>query len=407
MHNKINVLETFSGIGAQHAAIKKIKDKGKIFKIVATVDWDARAIISYAAIHHDLLKRYEITLTKNFLTTEENVVDFLNKYVISLDSKKPSTLKGKDYTFKKCLAASILLANNQVDITRLNPKLLEEYKINLITYSFPCQGLSIANMGRAKGINNSKSTSSLIWEIYRILKESSHKPKYLLMENVKNLLSNKFMPEYKKWLKILDEFGYKTFTTTINGIDSGSIQKRERVFALSVKKEIETPFDSDKTFTKYIAKIIQNKKLDRAGLQKYFKKVFDFSLDNPENIDALINDTPSRRKMLSSQKIINDSKSFVINTVTTKQDRIPCTGIIKLANNLVSKLNYRFITPREAYKLMGFTDKDFDKLVPLYKKGILTKESLYRQAGNSIVVEVIENLFEVIYQIEKGGKDEK
>lgn len=400
---KINILETFSGIGAQHKAIKKLNKKGLVFEIVATADWDARANISYAAIHHDLNKNYKKVLLANNLNTSDDINQFLDKYTISLDSKKPSKLKGKDDQFKEYLAASILLSNNQVDITKLDAKIIKDLNIDLITYSFPCQGLSIANMGRAKGINNDKSTSSLIWEIYRILNESEIKPKYLIMENVKNLLSAKFKPEYEKWLKVLDNFGYKTFTTTINGINVGSIQKRERVFALSVKKEISTPFDDDLSFTLYIDQLTKSKKLDHNGLKKQFNKVFDFSSDNKENIDALINDTPSRRRLLDSEKIINKNSNFIINTVTTKQDRIPCTGIIELENNQSNKLNYRFITPREAYKLMGFSDKDFDKLTPLYNNHILTKESLYRQAGNSIVVEAIECLFEVILKIEEGN----
>lgn len=400
----INILETFSGIGAQHKAIKKINKKEKIFKIVATADWDARANISYSAIHNDLENKREKILEKNSLIKSKDIDEFLSKYTFSLNSKVPSKIINKDLEFKKYLAASVLLSNNQVDINKLDPKILAEEKIDLITYSFPCQGLSVANMGRAKGINNYESTSSLIWQIYRILSNAQRKPKYLIMENVKNLLSKKFKPEYKKWLLVLKKLGYKTFTTTINGVDTGSIQKRERVFALSVKKEIYTPFYNDETFRKYIDDISKKKKLTNKKMKKYFENVFDFDLNNKENIEALINDTPSRQKMIKNQKIINQSTNFIINTVTTKQDRIPCVGIIEHPNSVKNKLNYRFITPREAYKLMGFSDKDFDNILPLYQKGILTKESLYRQAGNSILVDAIENIFQAVYDIEKIGE---
>ncbi|VEU75202.1 Cytosine-specific DNA methyltransferase/Type II site-specific deoxyribonuclease [Mycoplasmopsis maculosa] len=401
-NKKINILETFSGIGAQNKAIQKINKKEDFFKIVATSDWDARANIAYAAMHHNLNDNFEKILINNKLNNENEINTFLSKYTISLDSKKESILKSKDIIFKKYLAASIILANNQVDITKLDPKIIDKENIELITYSFPCQGLSVANMGRAKGIIDENSTSSLIWQIYRILKESTKKPKYLIMENVKNLLSKKFKNQYIKWIKVLSDFGYKTFTTTINGINTGAIQKRERVFALSIKKEIKTPFIDDKSFSDYIKKITDSKKLDKKELEKYFNNVFNFDLNNKENIEAAINDTPSRRKMINSEKIIDKTNSFIINTVTTKQDRIPTTGIISFNANLPNKLNYRFITPREAYKLMGFSDEDFNKLIPLYDKKILTKESLYRQAGNSILVEAIENIFEVVYKIEKG-----
>ncbi|VEU60842.1 C-5 cytosine-specific DNA methylase [Mycoplasmopsis bovigenitalium] len=149
----INVLETFSGIGAQHKAIKKIGIKGKIFNIKATADWDARANIAYTAIHHDLLKNFKQVLQSKKLDNEQQIDLFLSNYAISLDSKKQSKLNGKDIIFKQHLAAWIILANNQVDITKMNGNIIEKEKIDLVTYSFPCQGLSVANMGRVNGIN--------------------------------------------------------------------------------------------------------------------------------------------------------------------------------------------------------------------------------------------------------------
>ncbi|AMD81112.1 Cytosine-specific methyltransferase [Mycoplasmopsis canis PG 14] len=407
MAKTIKILETFSGIGAQNKAITNINSQRgkKIFDIVATADWDARANISYSAIHHDLNSKYEEILIKNSLVTEHDINVFLNKFNISLNSKSGSRIKSKNLLFKKYLAASILLSDNQVDITKLNPNILKEKDIDLVTYSFPCQGLSVANMGRAKGINDNESTSSLVWQIYRILSNSNKKPKYLIMENVKNLLSKKFAPEYEKWKGVLSELGYKTFTTIINGIDAGSIQKRERVFALSVLKDVYTPFNNDEEFKKYIDSKNETRKLDLEGRKKYFNKVFDFDLNSKDNISVLINDTPSRVKMINSQKIINESSNFIINTLTTKQDRIPCTGVIKHENNLIGKLNYRFITPKEAFMLMGFAENDFNKIRPLYEKNILTKDSLYRQAGNSIVVESITSVFNVIEDIESLGEE--
>ncbi|WNM15381.1 hypothetical protein [Mesomycoplasma ovipneumoniae] len=98
------------------------------------------------------------------------------------------------------------------------------------------------------------------------------------------------------------------------------------------------------------------------------------------NAGFLINATPSRIRMVEKVEKIDESKNFIIRTLTTKQDRNPNTGIIKLENNLEKKLNYRFISNREAFRLMGFENSDFEKLEPLISKNILTKESLYRQA---------------------------
>ncbi|MBU4692891.1 DNA (cytosine-5-)-methyltransferase [Mycoplasma sp. CSL7491-lung] len=402
---RIKVLETFSGIGAQNKAMNQLNKKynKKIFEIKAIADWDARANISYAQMHHNLEGKYLKILQQYNLNTEEQINFFLNKYTISLDSKKPSKITQKDYEFKQYLAASILLTNNQVDITKLDPNILEEEKIDLITYSFPCQGLSVASMGKAKGINNVESTSNLVWEIYRILNESKEKPKYLVMENVKNLLSQKFIKEYEDWKKVLKKLGYKTFTTVINALDSGSIQKRERVFAISILDNLKSPFKNDQEFKKYLDKKMEKKKLNIKNREKYFNKIFDFE-SNEKNDDFIINNTPSRERMIQLQinkkKVLNNSTNFVIDTVTTKQDRIPNVGIIEYKNNKNNKLPYRFISTKEAYMLMGFEDKDFDSLKNLIKKNILTKESLYRQAGNSIVVQAIKNIFETIKEIE-------
>lgn len=400
---KIKVLEAFSGIGAQAKAITNLQKEGIFdFKIVGTIDWDVRAIISYAAIHNNLWKKYKKTLEDNKLDSEEQIDKFLNNFNLSLNGKTKSFILRKDYFFKQILAAAILLSKNLGDITSVDVQKINKLKPDLITYSFPCQGLSIANMGRAKGIMNEESTSSLVWNVYKILQSLKHKPKYLLMENVKNLLSNKFINQYKLWLKTLEDIGYQTYTTTINALECGSIQKRERVFAISIYKP-EKPFlNDDLDFSNSINNLCSLDKLDFAKRKEQFFEIFNFKLNNQENRNALINNTPSRIRLVNESKIINNSKDFIINTVTTKQDRIPCCGVVEHDNNKENKLKHRFLTPREAFRLMGFENNDFDKLLPFIEKNILTKETLYRQAGNSIVVQVIEKIFKLINNKEKN-----
>ncbi|WP_337902637.1 DNA cytosine methyltransferase, partial [Mesomycoplasma ovipneumoniae] len=242
----VRVLEAFSGIGAQAKAIANFqKDKEKAFEIVATIDWDARSIITYAQIHHNVFPDVDKILKENQLSSPDQINSFLKKFELSLDSKRPSKIISKDLSFKKILAASIIKAKNLGSITNLNVEEINRLAPDFVTYSFPCQGLSIANMGRANGIFDEKSTSSLIWNVYSLIKRLKNKPKYLLMENVPNLISKKFISQYKKWKETLEQEGYKTFTATLNGLSFGSIQKRNRVFAISFLKEIKTPFESD------------------------------------------------------------------------------------------------------------------------------------------------------------------
>ncbi|MDO6829455.1 DNA cytosine methyltransferase [Mesomycoplasma ovipneumoniae] len=379
--NSIKVLEAFSGIGAQAKAIVNFqKHKQKFFEIVATIDWDARSIITYAQIHHNVLSDVEKILEENQLSSPEKINSFLKNFELSLDSKRPSKITSKDLSFKKILAASIIKTKNLGSIKNLNVEEINSLAPDFITYSFPCQGLSIANMGRANGIFDKNSTSSLIWNIYSLIKGLRVKPKYLLMENVPNLISKKFINQYQKWKETLENEGYKTFTATLNGLNFSSIQKRNRVFAVSFLKEIKTPFNDDLEFEKYILSLGQSFYDDLDKRKRIFESIFDFSTSNIENVDFLINATPSRIRMTEQVEKIDESKNFIIRTLTTKQDRNPNTGIIKFENNLEKKLNYRFISNREAFSLMGFENSDFEKLKPLISKNILTKESLYRQA---------------------------
>ncbi|XBE78407.1 DNA cytosine methyltransferase [Mesomycoplasma ovipneumoniae] len=379
--NSIRVLETFSGIGSQAKAIANFqKDKQKFFEIVATIDWDARSIITYAQIHHNVLSNVEKILEENQLNSPSQINSFLKNFQLSLDSKRPSKITSKDLNFKKILAASIIKSNNLASITNLDIEQINSLAPDFVTYSFPCQGLSIANMGRANGIFDKNSTSSLIWNIYSLIKGLRVKPKYLLMENVPNLISKKFISQYEKWKENLENEGYKTFTATLNGLNFGSIQKRNRVFAISFLKEIKTPFESDLEFEKYILNLGQDISTNLDKRKQIFQSIFNFDANNNENVDFLINDTPSRIKMIKQAKKINESKNFIIRTLTTKQDRNPNTGIIKFENDFEDKLNYRFISNREAFRLMGFENNDFEKLRPLISKNILTKETLYRQA---------------------------
>ncbi|AVN62689.1 DNA (cytosine-5-)-methyltransferase [Mesoplasma coleopterae] len=297
-------------------------------------------------------------------------------------------------------------------------------RIDLITYSFPCQDLSMAgsfhgfNQGMAKG---SGTRSGLLWEIERILTELDRieqKPKYLLLENVKNMISDKHLPDYKMWLKRLNELGYNTQTFLLKSNDYGSPQIRQRVYAISILRNCSKNFiDTFNTTGKIISEI---KIVDKSKEYKISKEMFDIiQLDEQNNkiliesIESTPNKTPSRLKMfnenpklfslknLDQNYLKNKNGYFLPNsrTITTKQDRHPNAGVIDLRETnfdpiklgLTGKARYRFLTTRETYMLMGFDSKDFNKVI---KHGVMQKEILYRQAGNSIVVNVLVALFE-------------
>lgn len=106
---------------------------------------------------------------------------------------------------------------------------------DLWTYGFPCQDISVA--GKGAGIVKGKTRSGLLYEVERLLLESQkldELPKYLIMENVKNLVSKKFIADFERWLEFLESLGYKNHWQVLNAKDYGIPQNRERVFCISI-----------------------------------------------------------------------------------------------------------------------------------------------------------------------------
>ena len=102
------------------------------------------------------------------------------------------------------------------------------------TYSFPCTDISIA--GKQIGLLGSKS--GLLYEVLRLLKKSP-KPKCLIMENVSNLVSPKFLLGFEDWIKALQELGYKTFWKKMKASEYNGMTIRNRVFAVSVLADMD------------------------------------------------------------------------------------------------------------------------------------------------------------------------
>jgi len=112
-------------------------------------------------------------------------------------------------------------------------------KADLWTYSFPCTDISLS--GKMLGFDKGSNTqSSLLWEVQRLLeiaKINNELPKYLLMENVKNIVSKRFKSNFKEWISFLEELGYKNFYQILNSKDFNIPQNRQRVFMLSIRDD--------------------------------------------------------------------------------------------------------------------------------------------------------------------------
>lgn len=114
---------------------------------------------------------------------------------------------------------------------------------DLWTYGFPCQDISLA--GRMDGIVKGQTRSGLLYEVQRLLavaETEGNLPKYLIMENVKNLTSSKFMTDFQGWLDWLESIGYENYWKVLNSKDFGIPQHRERVFVVSIRKDLKQSF---------------------------------------------------------------------------------------------------------------------------------------------------------------------
>lgn len=251
-------------------------------------------------------------------------------------------------------------------------------KINLLMHGSPCQDFSGSGLKQG-GTKGSGTRSSLLFETIRIIEEMNIKPKVVLWENVKGVLDRNLRASFFHYLKEMERLGYESKYEILNAMDFGIPQKRERIFVVSILEN--NPFDFvklEKTQARDISEF----------LEKDTSNIYEV---RQESMLRYIRGEPKNNNFRGRLKVI-DKFAY---TISTKQVRIPNSGIIDLGNG-----KYRYLTERECFRLMGFDDEDFNKLKAIYpgRKGKLSS-ILYKQAGNSIVVNVLEAILKNIYHI--------
>lgn len=406
----LKVVEAFSGIGSQAKALENLNIK---HEILHTVDWDVNAIIAYDLIHNG-----KQDLTEYDKYSKQELIDILSKYTLSFDGKKPCDIKrlrGTSVKFLQSLYCAIERSKNLVSITDIKGEDLPN-DIDLFTYSFPCQDLSVAGYwhGNKGGIaRDAHNRSGMLWEVERILYERYNSglelPKMLLMENVSNILSKTNIENFNDWRQSLVDMGYYNEVFTLNASNFGMPQKRVRTYMLSVLCSTEEQYNKVEEYfkkynlqTKWVLK--KHKKLEKIIKNDYNNVIYKQEAD-----ECQASKTPSREDIYRDNlKILDQNTSKVLDvivpTVTTKQDRHPNSGVIDYFCGDPTKSQYRFLTPRECFLLMGFEEKDFEVLLDnqiYFEDGrkFFTRDKLYKLAGNSIVVNVLEEIFKQVEYI--------
>lgn len=351
--NRIRIFEAFAGYGSQRKALDNCNIP---YTSVGISEIDADVIMSYASIHYDF-QNYNI-----LIPDKEEMYRYLESINVPLDYKtfenKTRKLKGNKLID---LYRANLISQNYGDIKIINPENLPDF--DLFTYSFPCQDISVA--GNQKGLNQSSGTrSSLLWECCKIIQYK--KPKFLLMENVKNLVGKNHISQFKEFLSYLNSLGYTSSWKVLNARDFGMPQNRERVFCISILSGEEFQFPLPQKL-----KLYPNDLLEKKPDNKFFLNKNQFTLE-PIKQDWIYCLDANYWKGTSIKDFLNKKRRQLISVKDIK-------------NNIYYA---RRLTPRETWRFMGMSDIDFDKA-----SAYSSNTSLYRQAGNSIVVNVLEALF--------------
>lgn len=239
LDKEIRLIELFGGYGSQNLALKYLIGKSCHYKLC---EWAIKSIQAYNDLHIRDYTNYSINLS------DDEVLDKLVELGVSADYNKCALreqLKRMNY---RMIYNNIIATNNLVDISKVRAKDLEivdkEKYDYIVSYSFPCQDLSLA--GLVKGMQrNSNTRSGLLWQVERILlecKELNCLPQVLVMENVPNVHGEKNMEDFKSWLASLEKLGYSNYWKDLNTKDYGIPQNRNRCFMVSILGEYKFEF---------------------------------------------------------------------------------------------------------------------------------------------------------------------
>ena len=358
---------------------------------------------------------------------------------------------------------------NLGDITKVDTSKLPS-DIDLTTYGFPCQDISLAGKQKGFEAEGERTRSGLFFEALRIIEDV--KPRIAIAENVKNLTSKKFKKEFDIVLSSLEQAGYNNYWQVLNAKDYGIPQNRERVFIVSIRKDVDNgmfefpdPFELELRLKDmlenevdekyYLSQELTEKIRYRLGDKEYnllggmqknqsvkedgISTTLTSSMGAGGGYVPMINEPVRKYGIFDDEKGKHQAGSVwetegLAPTLDTMQGgyRQPCIEIkektkkgykeayegdgiyldrphqkrgcvqhgmvqtLKTSGNdvgvVTKSLRIRKLTPLECFRLMGFSDEDFNKVVGI------SNTQLYKMAGNSIVVNVLVHLFKSLFE---------
>lgn len=374
----IRLIELFAGIGSQAKALEVL---GVPFEHYKICEWAYQSIKAYNSIHLKDFADYSANLNK------QELIAYLQGN-ISTDYNTPCNVSKKNEQWLRETYNNCVATHNLMNIMKVKGKDLEiidtdKYEY-VMTYSFPCQDLSLA--GNRRGMATSQADggtrSGLLWEVERILDELENKPQILLMENVPEVIGTKNVEHFNQWLAKLESLGYSNFFQILNAKDYSIPQNRKRCFMVSILGDCAYDFPL-KIDLKYRLKDFLEKQVG----EKYYL--------SRNQIERISNWKAQQNPLKDIEK-----EKLISPTITARGAGEEHSGMICISEKMfkeAAKLRIRKLTPTECMRLMGFEDTDTQAM---YDVG-LSNANIYHCAGDSIVVTCLMGLFGTMLMNEK------
>ena len=339
---------------------------------------------------------------------------------------------------------------NYGDIAKIDWAQVPDF--DLFTYSSPCQDFSQAGK-QAGGTEGSGTRSSLLWECRRAI--LAKKPKYLLMENVAALVSQKFIRLFNAWQLELERYGYRNFAKVLNAKDYGVPQNRERIFMVSVLDEqARYEFPDPMPLTLRLKDVLEDKVDERYYLSQQVIDSFDAHKARQDakgygfgwaptdgdcvaasvtthaggrNTDNFIKEpvvlgwvrdekgNVVKRPPVEVANTVTSGKrdntqNYVVEPLNTDQDGNASTitagyykygsktllgGEYGTSGTAIKENNYRIrkLTERECFRLMDVPEEYIDRI----QAAGISRSQQYKMAGNSIVVSCMYNIWRKLW----------
>lgn len=348
---QIRLIELFAGYGSQAMALKRL---GADFTHHKVIEFDRFAVNSYNAVHGT---DFKVTDIRDIHAEDLEVTD----------------------TDKYCY---------------------------IMTYSFPCTDLSVA--GKMKGMKKGSGTrSGLLWEVERLLKEMSERPQILIMENVVQVHGKQNIEDFRQWILFLESIGYQNYWQDLNAKDFEVPQNRRRCFMVSLLGNYAYHFPKPIIGGRIKIKDLLDHNVDERfylkseKAEKLIKQLIVANIPSEnENVDTVL--ATKQGTVLERQTDVGatlcsrdykglrnrDNDNVVVEKISIRQENKK--EFINRQVKIYDEYEYRIrrLTPKEYGRLMGVSDEDYEKMAT-----VNSNTQLYKQFGNSIVVDVLCAIF--------------